>query len=82
MFCYKKVDKSDKLVSLQSCGSDIVKYDSDLVPISEAEFNKMTAEMTEKLAVTEDLIPTYDELLEENAALLYQVLTGEELADV
>lgn len=67
--------------------------DTQCIPISEDEYYSAIAELEAKteeiLPDEENAAPTYEELVEankvleaENAALLYQVLTGEELTDV
>lgn len=70
-------------------------YEDDLqcIPISAEEYNTAIAEVEaknkDKSNIEETITPTYEDLVEtnmileaENAALLYQVLTGEELTDV
>lgn len=52
-----------------SCSSPIGNYEE----VTEAEFNEHVVD--EEI---EDDSPTYEELEEENARLLYQLLTGEE----
>lgn len=68
--------------------------DESMIEISQAEYETETAKQWEEYidslpAEEPDAEPTYDELLadkenleKENAALLFQILTGEEYADV
>ena len=59
------------------------------IEISEEEYNTAIAAIETENEAEEFNVPTYEELLienqeleRENASLLYQILTGEELADV
>lgn len=87
MYYYKKLNQSGELESLQSCASDLSNCDSELIPISKEEFDEITAEIdarveAEKEAAAQAQRDYVAELEAENAALLYQLLTGEEFADV
>lgn len=65
MYFYKHPDSG-----YVSCSSPIEGYEE----VTEEEFNQNVYDREE-----EDDSPTYEELEEENARLLYQLLTGEEL---
>ena len=65
----------------------IKECDSFCTPITEEEYNtamsKIEEEAAKEIQLQEEAEQSYIEQLEkENASLLYQILTGEELADV
>lgn len=90
MFFYKKMNSDGTLDSLQSCSQDLSVCGTDLIPISEAEFDEITAELKmkadEEERLADEAILAEQERIEnlekENAALLFQLLTGEEYEDV
>ena len=92
---YYKIIENEKLVSLEKRSSPST--DDAMIAITEEEYNETLAELnaqyeaeSEAIAAAEqskderiaELEAEKAELEAENAALLYQVLTGEELADV
>lgn len=92
---YYKIIENEKLVSLEKRSSPST--DDAMIAITEEEYNETLAELnvqyeaeSETIAAAEqskderiaELEAEKAELEAENAALLYQVLTGEELADV
>lgn len=84
MKCYKEI-KNGKIVSYQKYRYAVDL--TDLVEITEEEYFSVLAELQAKAeAETESAEQSKDdriaELEAENAALLYQVLTGEEFTDV
>ncbi len=90
MYYYKKLKSDGTLDSLQSCSQDVSAYDTELIPITQSEFDelstelKMKADEEDRLA-NESILAEQEriaELEKENAALLFQILTGEEYADV
>ena len=90
MFFYKKMNSDGTLNSLQSCSQDLSFCGSDLIPISETEFDEITAVLKmkadEEERLAEEAILAEQErianLEKENASLLFQLLTGEEYTDV
>lgn len=89
MYFYKKL-KSNETVSLQTCDRQLKASDT-FVNITEDEYNCILAELQEKgeaeLKIEAEASKTeeqyYIEQLEaENAALLFQLLTGEEYSNV
>ena len=87
MYYFKKLNINGELDSLQSSLLAISNCDSDLIPIAEDEFNEINAELVAKAAEAEaaaeqEYQDYVAQLEEENAALLFQLLTGEEMTDV
>lgn len=89
MYYYKEI-KDEKVLSLQSCNKKLVTSDTFL-SITKEEYEEISAQFKEKgeqelmeeieKSKTEEM--RYIEQLEaENASLLYQILTGEELENV
>lgn len=69
MFFYKKIKSDGTLDSLQSCSQDVSACDTDLIPISETEFDEISAEILakaeeEKLSVDEISAEEFMSLLE------------------
>ena len=86
---YKKYIESEDRYQYEERSTYIT--DSSMIEISQEEYETETKKQWEEylasLPVTDE--PTYEELLienqeleRENASLLYQILTGEELSDV
>ena len=86
---YKKYIESEDRYQYEERSTYIT--DSSMIEISQEEYETETKKQWEEylasLPVTDE--PTYEELLienqeleRENASLLYQILTGEELCDV
>ena len=86
---YKKYIESEDRYQYEE--RNVESSDSVMIEISQEEYETETAKQWEEylasLPVTDE--PTYEELLienqeleRENASLLYQILTGEELSDV
>lgn len=90
MFFYKKMNSDGTLDSLQSCSQDVSACDKDLISISKAEFDELSAELKRKSDEEDRLAEEamlaeqkrIENLEKENAALLFQILTGEEYTDV
>ena len=90
MFFYKKLKLDGTLDSLQSNSRDVSAFDTDLIPISQAEFEEISAELKMRADEEERLAneailaerERIENLEKENAALLFQLLTGEEYTDV
>lgn len=74
MFYYKVIEE-DGTVSYEErmIASEI----HNATEITEAEYLEEISKLQEEMQETND-IPSYEELEEENARLLYQLLTGEE----
>ena len=53
MYYYKKLNTSGELECIQSCMLDLLNRDSDLISITEEEFNKITEAFAEKLSAEE-----------------------------
>lgn len=49
------------------------------IQITEEEYNQALEELQAQIQEQDKDVPTYEELEKQNAELLYQVLTGEEL---
>ncbi len=85
---YYKIIENEKLVSLEKRSSPST--DDAMIAITEEEYNETLAELNAQYEAESEAIAAAEqskderiaELEAENAALLYQVLTGEELADV
>lgn len=90
MYYYKTIKSDGALASLQSCSENISAIDNMLIPISQEEFDTLSAAASMRVAEEERLLEEaitaeqerIENLEKENAALLYQILTGEEFADV
>ena len=90
MFYYKQMNEEGKLVSVSSSTNCISVNTEGLVSITKEEFDEISAQMYMKLAdeerISEEKADAERERIEnlekENAALLFQVLTGEEYSDV
>ena len=90
MYYYKRLTTTGEIDSLHSCSEDVSTFDETLISVSEDEYNSVLAELVAKAdaeQITADSQKQSDaeriaELETENAALLYQLLTGEELTDV
>ena len=89
MFFYKEI-KNGELVSLHRCNVQL-ETENELYCISEEEYESLSEILREKgrkelqaeIENSKSEAIRYTEQLEkENASLLYQILTGEELADV
>lgn len=83
MFFYKYIDKKGN-VTYQAHNDAVIR--EEMTEITEEEYNSVIAELQAKAeAETEASEQSKDEriatLEKENAALLYQLLTGEELTD-
>lgn len=82
---FYKIMKDSEIVSLEA--RPMASTDSNMIELSEEEYVSLSLEFSKKAEAEaqaaeqaqEDYIA---ELEAENAALLYQVLTGEELTDV
>lgn len=73
---YKIIDNDGNVVSLEERSS--ISTDEKMIEIEKEEYLRLFAEMENEWK-NADAEPSYIEQLEnENAALLYQVLTGEE----
>lgn len=83
---YKQLNENGEIISVQgSTASPNDINDPNLVLITEDEYNSILAQFSEQTEVGE-IEPTYDELKaenerleKENAELLFQSLTGEDL---
>ena len=89
MYFYKET-KDEEILSLQTCNKQLVTRDT-FISITKEEYAEISAplktkgeqELQKELEKTKTEELRYIEQLEaENASLLYQILTGEELADV
>lgn len=82
---YYKTVKNNEIVSLEA--RPMASTDSNMIEMSEEEYTSLSLELAEKALAEEQAAEQAQEnyvaeLEAENAALLYQVLTGEELTDV
>lgn len=89
---YKKYIESEDRYQYEE--RNVASSDSAMIEISQEEYETETAKQWEEYLASlppeeENVNPSYEELLmenqeleKENASLLYQILTGEELADV
>lgn len=77
MYYYKEI-QNEELISLQSFNYEVEM--PNFIEITKNEYDLLIEEIKEKVQqeVNDEKIPTYEELEEENAKLLYQLLTGEE----
>lgn len=86
MYCYKQLDEYGEILSVQgSTTSPDNISDPNLVLITEEEYNQILTQFAAQIE-EEPTEPTYDELKaenerleKENAELLFQSLTGENL---
>ena len=74
MFYYKRPDGA--LIESEEKNDYWLQF--NYVELTEQEYNQELEKIREKDAIEQPDIPTYEELEEENARLLYQLLTGEE----
>lgn len=77
MHYYKEI-QNEELISLQSFNYEVEM--PNFIEITKNEYDSLIEEIKEKAQqeINDEKIPTYEELEEENARLLYQLLTGEE----
>lgn len=74
MFYYKRPDGA--LIESEEKNDCWLQF--DYVELTEKQYNEELEKIREKDVVEQSELPTYEELEEENARLLYQLLTGEE----
>lgn len=90
MFYYKKLNEDGKLISLSSSTNNVSDRVAGLVSITKEEFDEISEQMYMKIAeeeriaaeITDAQRERVENLEKENAALLFQILTGEEYSDV
>lgn len=77
MYYYKEI-QNEELISLQSFNYEVEM--PNFIEITKNEYDSLIEEIRANIPIEEndEKIPTYEELEEENARLLYQLLTGEE----
>ena len=90
MFYYKQLNDDGKLISLSSSTNNVSDRVAGLVSITKEEFDEISEQMYMKIAeeeriaaeITDAQRERVENLEKENAALLFQMLTGEEYSDV
>ena len=77
MHYYKEI-QNEELISLQSFNYEV--EIPNFIEITKNEYDSLIEEIRANIPIEEndENLPTYEELEEENARLLYQLLTGEE----
>lgn len=77
MHYYKEI-QNEELISLQSFNYEV--EIPNFIEVTKNEYDSLIEEIRVNIPIEEnnENLPTYEELEEENARLLYQLLTGEE----
>ena len=74
---YYKEMKDGKIFGYETRTDDIIPENE--IEITQEEYNQALEELQAQIQEQNKDVPTYEELEKQNAELLYQVLTGEEL---
>ena len=82
---HKILNETNEVIGFSGPDPLDLEYDENWVAITEEEYNELSEKSEQQLEDLEEINiqensqrPTYEELQEENARLLYQLLSGEE----